>query len=204
MGARMLTRSAPAGRLSPAADLLDLKIAGINSRGQIVGSYYTSTVPSAAFLRSSGGSYTPLEVPGGTSAGPTAIDDGGSIIGTYSNTDLKISEGFLRDPSGTYATFFVHKAATTIPNAIDANGTIVGEYALGVDFTDLHGFYRQGLDSGVVRPSGLGGDLRDRYISTGRYSRILLRCKRRDSRLFAGRPLRRRKSFSMLRESDEL
>src|SRR5262245_14279555 len=73
---------------------------GINSSGQIVGSYRDVSGATHGYLYS-GGTYTTLDVPAATVTEARAINDLGQIVGTY--TDAGGTHNFLYS-GGSYAT----------------------------------------------------------------------------------------------------
>ena len=90
-------------------------------------------------LRTSDGSFTPIDPPDSIETFAAGINDGGAITGAY-QTNGGIQQGFVRSVDGTYATFDPKSSTDTIPEAINKSGAITGLYvdANGQD----HGFLR--------------------------------------------------------------
>jgi uncharacterized protein (TIGR03437 family) len=108
----------------------------INDKGEVVGQNYSSI----GFLRSAdGAAYSPIQVPGASHTNPTAINNNGQIVGTYSTGG--VPHGFLRDTDGTYTTFDVPgSVGGTRPTGINNHGVIVGSFATASALA--HGFVR--------------------------------------------------------------
>jgi hypothetical protein len=114
---------------------------GINSRGEIVGSYRDGSGAKAAhgYLRSGGGAYTTLDDP--NAAGFTiasGINARGQIVGSY--LDASGFHGFLLS-GGKYTNIDVPNAGITFATGINDAGSIVGSYA---DSSGDHGFLLSG------------------------------------------------------------
>ncbi|MBV8511219.1 MAG: hypothetical protein JO289_13765 [Xanthobacteraceae bacterium] len=107
--------------------------AGINDRGQIVGTYVDSTGESHGYLDTNG-RFTTIDPPGATSAEASGINDRGQIVGFYS--DSTGQHGFL-DTNGTFKTIDVPGASATDITGINDRGQFVGVYE---DSTGPHGF----------------------------------------------------------------
>jgi uncharacterized membrane protein len=107
--------------------------AGINRKGQIVGSYLAPNrfgYPSSFLLDRA--TITRLDVPGAVSTVARAINDGGQIVGTYvlpgdPGSDPKKDRGFLYD-RGVFSTIQIPGAAGTHVVGINKAGDVVGEY----------------------------------------------------------------------------
>ena len=113
--------------------------AGISSTGQMVGCYYDSQNVQRGFLRSSGGVYTPIEVPGNTFA--SGINTTGQISGAYIDS-AGGEHGYLWSPGGDYISIDVSGASGTEANGINTSGQIVGYYRDSGDLQLEHGFLR--------------------------------------------------------------
>ncbi len=137
---------------------------GINASNEIVGWSHLSINPSGGgpllgFLLS-GGTFSPILVPGAASTGPSGINDSGKIVGAFYEPGAVSTDGFL-DVANTFTTIDVPGAKNTLPFAINNLDQIVGSY--GPVFGDESGFFFDGsqffnLDiSGVPRiePTGI-------------------------------------------------
>jgi uncharacterized membrane protein len=112
----------------------DTGASGINSRGDIVGTYNRDQ---HGFLLSKG-HFTTIDVPGASATAGRGINRDGDIVGLYclegtiptlcNETGL---HGFLLR-QGTFATVDVPGASSTIAFAITAAGDIVGDYSTTV------------------------------------------------------------------------
>src|SRR5947199_74448 len=94
---------------------------GINNRGQIVGSYSTTSGFHSFLLDH--GTFTTIDVPGAGYA--SGINDRGQIVGVY-----HIYSSFLLD-HGTFTTIDVPGASFTEASGINNRGQIVGDYFVG-------------------------------------------------------------------------
>ena len=94
---------------------------GINDLGDVVGS-------SGGSYLYSGGSYTPLDVPGSIATLVRGINNAGQIVGYY--VDNNRSYGFLLS-GGTYTQFDVPGSQLTYAYGINNVGQIAGSYQLG-------------------------------------------------------------------------
>jgi probable HAF family extracellular repeat protein len=112
---------------------------GINSSGQIVGYFQDAAGNDHGFLFDQG-SYTTLDVPGGTGTWAIGINDSGQIVGSYRDA-ANNDRGFLLD-QGSYTILYVPGSYGTYAHGINAAGQIVGYYW---DHTGQHGFL---LDNG--------------------------------------------------------
>jgi len=127
--AKITTFLAPAG-----FDNVD--IAGMNSHGEIVGSYSNEGAvqsPAYGFLRHQDGSLTVLSHPGWSNVYAGAISDSGLIAGTYISDADGYLYDFLLDRQGNYTTIAMCPSPPTTydftdPIAFDAAGSIIGTY----------------------------------------------------------------------------
>jgi len=55
---------------------------GINSSGEVIGFYYSSSITGHGFLYS-GGTYASIVVPGSTTTDALGINDSGQVVGDY-------------------------------------------------------------------------------------------------------------------------
>ena len=76
---------------------VDITATGINSAGQIVGSFFTDGTGQHGFI-DTGGSFTQIDVPGGSDTDAEGINDRGQIVGTFANSTG--THGFLATPNG--------------------------------------------------------------------------------------------------------
>ena len=119
---------APTGAISTQAT-------GINATGTVVGWYFDSQTSGHGFLRDSSGNITTFDVPG-TSSGywqgtfAWAINDVGTVVGSYTTTSSTSFQGFLRDADGNFTTFDIPGETinrdTQGPSGINDAGQIVG------------------------------------------------------------------------------
>lgn len=124
----------------------------INASGEVVGIVVTGltspVLTGHSFLMEPTGSFAMFDPPvtGIRSSQANAINDSGTIVGTYVGPD-GVQHGYARSPAGTFVTFDEPDAAQlavsnlnvgTVPARINAGGTIMGNYsdAAGV----RHGF----------------------------------------------------------------
>jgi uncharacterized membrane protein len=124
----------------------DSPASGINSEGEIVGSFYDpSTNAAQGYLRSAAGVYSIIADPvNPNNSGASGINDFGQIVGTYSDPVTNIVHGFYRDAQGTYQTIDDPNEAPgpdglefTQLNALNNAGQMVGIYT---DSVGQHGF----------------------------------------------------------------
>src|SRR5215831_17579178 len=110
---------------------------GINSSGQIVGTYRLSSGENHGFILDVDGSYTTIDVPGAPNSYAIGINDAGQIVGTYRNPG---GHGFLLDVDGSFTAIDVPGAGQTFARGINNAGQIAGSYAVG---GALHGFVQE-------------------------------------------------------------
>ena len=101
----------------------------INDAGQIVGTYYTSSVPSPnpptfGFLNTNG-VFSAISVPGSPATAANGINDAGQIVGSFSSVDFRSGHGFLEN-NGVFTTIDVPGGSFTTPEGINNLGQIVG------------------------------------------------------------------------------
>jgi len=111
---------------------------GINSAGQVVGTY-TEGSRTLGFLYSSG-TFSTITVPGATLTSPSGIDNAGQIVGYYDLAGDGNYRGFI-DVGGATASFDVPGASTTQALGINDAGQIVGSFT---DSSGEHGFVYAG------------------------------------------------------------
>jgi len=90
-------------------------------------------------MRSRGGTFETIDVPGALYTAPTGINPAGAISGVYDYADV-VNHGFLRTGDGTFTTFDPPGSVDTYPTGMNAEGVVVGNYskASGIE----HGFLR--------------------------------------------------------------
>lgn len=123
---------------------------GINSVGDVTGTYTDSTANYQGFLRTSNGTFTTFSVAGATSGTyPAGINSSGEITG-YFNADSP--HGFLRARDGAITIFNLPGSSYTTPTCINSLGDVAGYYyAMGSSTT---GFIR--ASDGTVTTFGTG------------------------------------------------
>ena len=101
--------------------------AGVNDRGQVVGSYLDAAGKPQGF-RLDDGVYTVIDTSAFPSAQLLGLNDRGEVVGGYLDPDGKV-RGLLRDAKGTFTTFFAPQAGSQT-GALDINDRrqIVGIY----------------------------------------------------------------------------
>ena len=100
---------------------------GIDTAGDIVGTYYDASSNSYGFLLS-GGTYTTVDYPGSTDTQLSGINDMGQIVGQTRNPN----SGFLYDVQNqTFTTVIYPNANYVFPYAINNAGTIAGAAVYG-------------------------------------------------------------------------
>jgi probable HAF family extracellular repeat protein len=107
---------------------------GINSAGQIVGTY-TGAGGTLGFLYN-GGNFSAIAMPGAIVTHPSGINSAGQIVGFYDVAGNGSHNGFLY-LGGTFSIIDVPGASTTQALAINDAGQIVGAYT---DAAGEHGF----------------------------------------------------------------
>jgi len=135
---------------------------GIDSAGDIGGTYLDNNNAAHGFLRTADGTITPFDVSGAgtsTTQGTFALSmdpTGNYIAGMYADSS-NVYHGFLRAADGTVTTFDISGAGTTghrgtIPLGVNSAGTVTGVYITGSYLTGTsyyHGFVRT-LDGTVT------------------------------------------------------
>jgi hypothetical protein len=108
---------------------LDTYISGLNSHGQVSGSFFNTSFQTVGYVRNVDGSYVILNPPGST--GPTTvvgINEAGQVAGNaYINGT---ATPFFWDPTNpdNYVTFSVPGGTSPSARAINASGQIAGIY----------------------------------------------------------------------------
>ena len=118
----------------------------INPRGEIVGSYMTTTSsPQQGFLRSKDGTFTEIRYPGAAATVLYGISPQGDIAGEYWDGANK-GHGFLRRPDGVFTPLDFPGATETSAFKVNARGDIIGYYWDSSSPKVSHGFlWRDGL-----------------------------------------------------------
>ncbi len=115
---------------------------GINSQGQIVGTYHDAN-GYHGFLRDKDGTFTLIDGPAATYTAAHGINDSGQIVGVF--TDSSGRHGFLRDKKGNMTTIGVNPPGSTACETqlmgINNKSQIVG-YASGGSLSTYVGFVR--------------------------------------------------------------
>jgi probable HAF family extracellular repeat protein len=136
---------------------------GINNAGQIVGTYYTSSVPTPnpptfGFLDANG-SFSTISVPGSPATAAIRINDAGQIVGSFSSVDFRSIHGFL-DNNGVFTTIDVPGSSYTTAEGINSLGQIVGTFANSNSategFVDINGIFTPINVPGSVETSASG------------------------------------------------
>ena len=112
---------------------------GINNTGQIVGTYYTSSVsspnpPTFGFLDTNG-VFSTISVPGSPATGANGINDAGQIVGFYRSVDFRSGHGFLEN-NGVFTTIDVPGGSFTTAEGINNLGQIVGTFSNSTGFEE--------------------------------------------------------------------
>ena len=112
--------------------------AGINDKGQIVGSFAMTAAAQHGFLKDGLG-FQSFDYPGAISTIPKAINNDGQIAGNYTDPSGR-RHGFVKDGSSCLG-IDIPGASETDVNAINNNGQIAGTYFVG-SFPSfaVHGF----------------------------------------------------------------
>ena len=121
---------------------------GINTAGQIVGSYQDATGILHGYL-DNGGTFSTVDVPRARGTNALGINPAGQIVGFY--FDERGNHGFL-DTGGTFSTLDVPGARSTEASGINAAGQIVGTY---FDRTGNHGFLATPTAAVVPEPASV-------------------------------------------------
>jgi uncharacterized membrane protein len=154
-------------------------IDGINLGGTSAGSYADANGVHG-FVRSEDSRLTEFDAPGATDTDARAINDGGTIVGSYWDGDQHgvVEHGFLRAADGTFTEFDAPDASGgTTATAINREGWVVGQYDDAN--TDSHGYLRHpegtftkydAPDAGKAAYQGtLGGEITSHANIAGGY-----------------------------------
>jgi len=109
---------------------------GINSSGQIVGSFVEVGNRNSGFLRSPTGAFSVIEAPGAVNTLANGINDAGQIVGTFQDAHGQF-HGYVRSADGTFTTVDGPNATETFAQGINRGGQIVGFFEA---YPGMHGF----------------------------------------------------------------
>lgn len=105
---------------------LDTFISGLNTQGQVAGTFINTSRQTLGYFRSVDGNYVILNPPGSTQTFVVGINDAGQVAGSayFSGT----AKAFFWDPAnpGTYVTFVPPGGTTSSAVAINNTGQIAG------------------------------------------------------------------------------
>jgi hypothetical protein len=95
------------------------------------------------FMRTQDGTTTTFEAPGQFGGSNTAcgINDVGSIVGLYFDSNTEITYGYLRRADGSMTKFSLPGSTDTEPQGINNQGVVVGSYY----DPNLQGFIAKGI-----------------------------------------------------------
>jgi uncharacterized membrane protein len=136
---------------------------GINNAGQIVGTYYTSSVsspnpPTFGFLDTDG-VFSTISVPGSPATAANGINDAGQIIGSFRSGDFRSGHGFLEN-NGVFTTIDAPGGSFTTAEGINNLGQIVGTFnnSAGFEggFLDTNGIFTTIIVPGAVATGATG------------------------------------------------
>ena len=113
---------------------------GINTAGQIVGTFIDATTGATHGFLKDGDTFTAIDVPGASSTAARGINSAGQIVGTFVDA-AGVTHGFLQ-AGGTFTTIDVPGTTFLIANGIDPAGQTVGTFAEPAE--RFHGFLRAG------------------------------------------------------------
>ncbi len=127
--------------------------AGIDSTGTVVGAYTAGGVQHG-FVRSAGGATTTLDIAGHLNTALVGINDGGQMIGIYSDS-YSVLDGvsFLLGAGSNVTTIAMPGSLRTSVNGLNGAGYIVGSFDDAAGHT--HGFVRS--SSGVYTTVDVAG-----------------------------------------------
>jgi hypothetical protein len=119
---------------------------GINSRGDVVGSYTDATGTHGFVQRR--GTITSIDYPGAATTEAWGINPRGDIIGRYTIANVAGTRGFLLS-HGTYTDISIRKPdqsyhLITLPTKIGASGEIVGCFHDASSLQDMYGYVQRG------------------------------------------------------------
>lgn len=154
---------------------------GVNSAGDVVGSFVPNPGVQRGFLWPAYGAPTVINGPGATFTNAHGINAAGDVVGHYDVSASDRRRGFLLSRSGTFTTIDLPNATGLAPNGtwsnwINNRGQIVGTFFDG----STHGYLLDGetvtqLDvpfAGVTQTQAWGmnsqGDIVGHYVAGGR------------------------------------
>ena len=132
-------------QVAPSNQQQDTKAFGINDAGDTVGTLTVESGVTSAFLRTSNGNVTTLNLVQDEFVPiPQGINNAGTIVGYYDDTSTSTTYGFVRSPEETYTTLSYPGSSSTFATGINAKRAITGYY-VDVSTSETVGFvYRNG------------------------------------------------------------
>lgn len=139
---------------------------GINSAGQITGSFYNSSNARYGFLRKANGKFATFHVSGSTGTFATGISANGQVIGYSYGPVRKLSRiaedsirGFMRQPNGGIKLFdacswrrsVLPETNMTYPQAINDSGFVAGNCTQDI-YIDSYAYGFTRTPNGVLSP----------------------------------------------------
>ena len=107
---------------------IDIYPQAMNNSGQIVGYYLDSAGTSHGFLRSAGGTFTTIDVPGAVTTTIASISNTGWIAGSYVPSCCNVYRGFRLSPDGmTFVSMAVIDGVNTMALGVNSNGEVMGK-----------------------------------------------------------------------------
>ena len=123
---------------------LDTYVSGLNSHGQVAGSFINTSRQTVGYVRNVDGTYVILNPPGSNGLNNVVgINEAGQVAGTASIPG-GTGTPFFWDPAhpDTYVTFSVPGGTYVYASAINNSGQIAGVYTDSKTNLRLHGFLR--------------------------------------------------------------
>ena len=137
----------------------DTYLNGVNNAGDIVGFTWSPDMPELPFVRRQNGTITPITCPFATALRPSAINDGGTVVGSWYPTGDDTSDGF-RWRNGRCERLPITDGYV-FPTDISANEIIVGIAGTTGEVEPFYGFIVQRDEAIAVEhpnaPFALGG-----------------------------------------------
>lgn len=127
-------------------------VLGINTAGDVVGNYETTSNGQSHGFLYSGGNFTLFDYPGASSTIAFGINDSGLISGTAYMNQNTTAFGFLYD-GVTFTTIRAPGKGATLPRGINNAGVVVG--GDGFSLNGTKGFVRIGTKFKTVSPPGV-------------------------------------------------
>jgi hypothetical protein len=156
-------------------DALATSAAGINARGDIVGSYVKGGISHGFVLRD--GAFTTIDVPGAAGTDARGINPVGDIVGGYwlpGEPPANI-HGYLLRRDGTLEYIDYPGQINTIPQRLLPDGTILGCYHGSDTMMSMFGMWMRGADSGAIEQDGSmnNGATPDLSVIAGLYTDMM-------------------------------